>query len=188
MLSRILLIHGKYSDNEARGQQENAENSDIRVTRSGTSYYSSCPPPPTHHTSGHSNLPKSILKVTDTSDKIETPFYSTSATQRSASMRGLLMAKGAGIKLTGSEEKILSGNSSPFLQAPFTIKNIIGKRSKSRKLVRWNEQVEQKIGNSIAFVPLQSNPKLFKKCHYAKVALEPSGILSLSETCLLKTV
>ena len=46
----------------------------------------------------------------------------------------------------------------------------------------------EKIGNAIAFVPLQSNPKLFKKCHYAKVALEPLGILSLSETCLLKTV
>ena len=68
-MSRVKNVHGKYSNNEMRSQQENAENMDIRVTRSGTSYYSSCPSPPTHHTSGHSNLPKSILKVTDKIDK-----------------------------------------------------------------------------------------------------------------------
>ena len=66
------------------------------------------------------------------------------------------------------------------------MQNIIRRKAKSSKKIRWNEEVRFKCGNEISMIKLNDSEPDFKQCHYSKIALDPFGILSLKETALLK--
>ena len=101
-------------------------------------------------------------------------------------MRGLLMSKRAGNELSRKQKNILSGNSKPFSQTPFTVKNVVRKGAKSGKKIKWNEEVSFKSGDEVSMIKLNDGEPRFKQCNYSKIALEPFGILSLKETTILK--
>ena len=94
------------------------------------------------------------------------------------------MAKQSGVELTSSQKKLFAGNSTPFSQTQFTVKNILRKGSKKPK-IKWDNDVQFKCGDQISYIELNSEKDEFIKCNYAKIILQPVGVLSLKETALL---
>ena len=94
------------------------------------------------------------------------------------------MAKQSGIKLTSDEKKLFTGNTTAFSHTKFTIKNVVRKGTKKPK-VKWEENVQIKCGNTISNVHLKNEKVELTKCNYARILLQPIGVLSLKETALL---
>ena len=127
-MSRLKNLHGKLSP-----ESENVHTpDDTRATRSGLSFYSSNTQPS-----------KSILKNKHFQEDIVN-FYSCGPSQKAASLRGLQMAKQSGVELTSSQKKLFAGNSTPFSQTKFTIKNIVRKGSKKPK-IKWEKMFKLNV-------------------------------------------
>ena len=111
-ISRLRNLHGKF----ITVRDDEKLHSNTRTTRSRNSYYSQTP---SNQLSQLPKVKKSNLKVK--SSEAEN-YYSCAPAQKLAIMRGLLMSKRAGNELPRNQKNILSGNSKPFSQTPFTIK------------------------------------------------------------------
>ena len=176
-MTRMRKLHGKF----VTEREEENLHSDERTTRSGNSYHSK------NSAYQFSQIPevnKSNLKIKNSDAE---NYYSCAPAQKLAIMRGLLMSKRAGNKLPRNQINILSGSSNAFSQTPFTVQNIIRKKAKSGKKLRWNEEVSFQIDDKVSMIKLNDdNEPGFKQCHYSRIALDPFGILSLKETALLK--
>ena len=96
------------------------------------------------------------------------------------------MSKWAGNELPRNQRNILSGNSKPFSQTPFTVKNVVRKKPKSGKKLKWNEEVRYQCNDEVSLIKLNDSEQEFKQYNYSLIALDPFGILSLKETSLLK--
>ena len=90
------------------------------------------------------------------------------------------MAKQSGIELTSDQKKLFAGNSTPFSHTKFTIKNVVRKGSKKPK-VKWEENVQIKCGNTISNVHLNNEKVELTKCNYARILLQPIGVLCLQK-------
>ena len=62
------------------------------------------------------------------------------------------MSKRAGNELPRYQKNILSGNSKPFSQTPFTVKNVVRKKAKSGKKIKWNEEVSFKCNDEVSMI------------------------------------
>ena len=175
-MTRLRNLHGKFV---TESNEEDLQ-SDSRTTRSGSSYHSQTSE---DQLSQIPKVYKSILKVK--SSEAEN-YYSCAPAQKLAIMQGLLMSKRAGNQLPRNQINILSGNSKAFSQTQFTVQNIIRKKAKPSKKIKWNEEVSLKCVDNVSMIKLNDSEPEFKQCHYSRIALDPFGILSLKETALLK--
>ena len=167
-MSRMKNLHGKLTPESEYVETQD----DARTTRSGLTY-----------TSSKTRPSNSILKSIHSLEDIDN-FYCNGPSQRAAILRGLIMAKQSGVELSNQQKKLFNGNSTPFSQSRFTVKNVLRKGSKRPKL-QWNDKVEFKKGNTISYIQLQNEKNDFIKCNYSKIILQPFGNLSLKETSLL---
>ena len=167
-MSRMKNLHGKSPNSDNILTQDDS----ARTTRSGLVYNSSKIRPN-----------KGIIKNRQYMNDVDN-FYCNGPSQREAIIRGLSMARQAGMKLSNQQLKLFHGISTPFSQSRFTVKNILKKGSSKPKL-QFNETVQLKTGGSISSVQLQHEKEELLQCNFSRVALQPFGILSLKETALL---
>ena len=169
-MSRFKNLHGRIPK-----EIESDQTPDNRITRSGQSFslYSTAKSILKGKKSQNNKGPDDIIN-----------FYSCGPSQKAASLRGLQMAKQSGIELTSDQKKLFAGNSTPFSHTKFTIKNVVRKGSKKPK-IKWKENIQIKCGDKISNVHLNSEKIELKKCNYAKIILQPIGVLSFKQTVLL---
>ena len=124
-MSRFKNLHGRISP-----EIESDHTPDTRITRSGQSFsfYSTAKSILKGKKSQNNKGPDDIIN-----------FYSCGPSQKAASLRGLLMAKQSGIKLTSDEKKLFTGNTTAFSHTKFTIKNVVRKGTKKPKVKCSNQ-------------------------------------------------
>ena len=171
-MSRHRNLHGKFlsSTNDVQETDKN--------TRSGSTYYAK------NVSIQRSQVatPKSILKIKQ-SESVN--FYSCTPAQKLASIRGMLLSKQAGNKLSKEETSILAGrHSKAFSQSQFTVPNLI-RKGKSKKKINWNNDVSCLIDNNLSSKKINDEEPTYRACNFSRIALTLDGIMSLKETQLL---
>lgn len=171
-MSRHRNLHGKFLSSTNDGQETE------KNTRSGSTYYAK------NVSIQRSQVatPKSILKIKQ-SESVN--FYSCTPAQKLASIRGMLLSKQAGNKLSKEETSILAGrHSKAFSQSQFTVPNLI-RKGKSKKKINWNNDVSCLIDNNLSIEKIKDEEPSYRACNFSRIALTLDGIMSLKETQLL---
>ena len=172
-MSRHRNLHGKFLSSTDDVQEND------RSTRSGSTY---CAKNESVQRSQVA-LPKSILKIKKSESE---NFYSCTPAQKLASIRGMLLSKQAGNKLSKEETSILAGrHSEAFSQSQFTVPNLIQRKGKSKKKISWNNDVSCLIDNNLSIKKINDEEPAFRACNFSLIALTLDGIMSLKETQLL---